>query len=72
MEMRAQGGLPDMYVLVLPDGAADLYQQIKQYVFFYTVFPQAETFQFLGLSSRRRHSVPSKQQVLPCEAPILC
>jgi hypothetical protein len=32
MEMRAQGGLPDMYVLVLPDGAADLYQQIKQYV----------------------------------------
>lgn len=34
MEMRAQGGLPDMYVLVLPDGAADLYQQIKQYVVF--------------------------------------
>jgi hypothetical protein len=31
MEMRQQsGGLPDIYVIVLPDGAADLYQQIKQ------------------------------------------
>jgi hypothetical protein len=31
MEMRQHGGgLPDIYVIVLPDGAADLYQQIKQ------------------------------------------
>lgn len=30
-EMRAAGGLPDIYVLVLPDGAADLYQQIKHF-----------------------------------------
>jgi len=30
MEMRAAGGLPDIYVLVLPDGAAELYRQIKQ------------------------------------------
>ncbi|KAG8837222.1 hypothetical protein FRC18_009742 [Serendipita sp. 400] len=31
MDMRAAGGLPDIYVLVLPDGAADLYQQIKHF-----------------------------------------
>jgi hypothetical protein len=24
------GGLPDIYVIVLPDGAADIYQRIKQ------------------------------------------
>ncbi|CCA66578.1 related to argonaute-like protein-Laccaria bicolor [Serendipita indica DSM 11827] len=32
MEMRnTAGGLPDIYIIVLPDGAADLYQQIKHF-----------------------------------------
>jgi len=28
------GNVPDIYVVVLPEGAADLYQQVKQYVLF--------------------------------------
>lgn len=33
MEMKQKwGGLPDIYVVVLPEGATDLYQQVKQYV----------------------------------------
>jgi hypothetical protein len=30
---QKSGNVPDIYVVVLPEGAADLYQQVKQYVF---------------------------------------
>jgi eukaryotic translation initiation factor 2C len=33
MEMKQKSGnVPDIYVVVLPEGATDLYQQVKQYV----------------------------------------
>jgi hypothetical protein len=31
---QKSGNVPDIYVVVLPEGAADLYQQVKQYVLF--------------------------------------
>lgn len=35
MEMKQKAGnVPDIYVVVLPEGATDLYQQVKQYVLF--------------------------------------
>ena len=31
---QKSGNVPDIYIVVLPEGATDLYQQVKQYVLF--------------------------------------